>query len=808
MELSEALQDTRFLGVGALLIIAILALIFLLIPAPQQEINTDNYSVLYGGPQLEKTIETSTDYTKETISFKNAYGLDMVLFTIVPKNLASHKNQIELSANVDTDFVADDPVLMAEITPETKALKLDLKFEKQVDTTTINMIIPKNVYSEFEQSEKQDLFDVMSIMGELNPTKKEAKNIEEIIAQAFSNLDEYEGLLNLKEKLNAEEEIYFAETENQDKAYFKSDSQKTMITIILTLLAGTMMNNAFMKMHEANGGKGQPTAEQYQQIAAGQPAYSKRVDKINAISEKQKVNGVTIDSATNEQLLQQLLKNAEDPTEAEKTINYLKAMQGFSTSEKGAISFESSSHPQIQADKTIPNKITLTFTANNLSNFKDEVIFIKKANGNNQWGEFTSFIIKHDGQGKINYTETKTGATGNSTINNGKFSLDLGTTFFTANAADLGKYYVQIGEGKYSQAFEVIKTGIGTVTLGEYRKKAIATDGQTIPEYKFSEILPYKKYELKDVWYGLLKSSANYVDDEYYVSLSEAPKKLVQGEQEENVIYVGYFTGEGEELRFEAIDSDLYKIDVKPKKENKYEPFDITLELDFTKVLKEKGRLGQLPWNTANKNIYLVMKPHSFSSSFVKGPRINKLPVERDAEVKSEDFLLTNTPSFLKTTPNTIQKPVYIINNNQLEISPTIDGQKTPIAPQAHSEQMAFSKENIWIGENHEITITGLEIAPNESDAFLSEKIKDELYTAEALAPTIIKKDDVKGFQECMNNFCTKIAIETAITNFKILFTKYEAIANNSSADFKHAFGQDKKFSMATILLIPDIPEE
>ena len=55
------------------------------------------------------TIEKEDDSVKENITLKNPYRGELILFTIIPKNLASDKSEVQVTSNVKTTFVVDDP---------------------------------------------------------------------------------------------------------------------------------------------------------------------------------------------------------------------------------------------------------------------------------------------------------------------------------------------------------------------------------------------------------------------------------------------------------------------------------------------------------------------------------------------------------------------------------------------------------------------------------------------------------------------------------------------------------------------------
>ncbi|HZX34105.1 MAG TPA: hypothetical protein VFF09_01875, partial [archaeon] len=242
MDLPEIVKDKRFLIVAAVAII--IAAVVLLNPQKAPEAATESYSIDYSGQNLEKTISTSLEngLRSEKISFKNTFGADLLLFTIIPKELAAQKSYVTVNANAETDFLVDDPVLLTQITPQTGTLNLSLEFQKTGNATTINFLLPKSVYEEEFPAigDREALFESLKTLGSVALEPEDAKSVEEKIAEAFSDPEKASEIVGLSASISGDEKeliASFAEEKDSSKKSSKKKLSKNGIIGIVLIAA-------------------------------------------------------------------------------------------------------------------------------------------------------------------------------------------------------------------------------------------------------------------------------------------------------------------------------------------------------------------------------------------------------------------------------------------------------------------------------------------------------------------------------------------------------------------------------------------
>src|SRR3989344_4807201 len=258
MDLPEIVKDKRFLIVAAVAII--IAAVVLLNPQKAPEAATESYSIDYSGQNLEKTISTSLEngLRSEKISFKNTFGADLLLFTIIPKELAAQKSDVTVNANAETDFLVDDPVLLTQITPQTGTLNLSLEFQKTGNATTINFLLPKSVYEEeFPAIEdRAALFDSLKTLGSVALEPKDAKSVEEKIAEAFSDPEKVAEIVGLSASISGNEKgiiASFADVPEKAKSSSNSAKKKLQKNSIIGIVLIAAILAAILKWGDKRG---------------------------------------------------------------------------------------------------------------------------------------------------------------------------------------------------------------------------------------------------------------------------------------------------------------------------------------------------------------------------------------------------------------------------------------------------------------------------------------------------------------------------------------------------------------------------
>jgi len=173
--------------ISIVIIIVILLSVSLFAPSQSEFSQTINYADF----NVDKTVVLSENERIETYSvqLKNP----VIGFLIIPKTIASDISQIKVSGDFETEVIQSDPIIRIEpkdLGPGNKKIAITTQIGDNVQTSIL-LLIPYIEYTEFSETEKQQLDELIKGFSDLDAnyfTIEESKKIMEEFSQNSAEL--------------------------------------------------------------------------------------------------------------------------------------------------------------------------------------------------------------------------------------------------------------------------------------------------------------------------------------------------------------------------------------------------------------------------------------------------------------------------------------------------------------------------------------------------------------------------------------------------------------------------------------------